>query len=42
MPSTLHIEGIMKTVITTHKLTKRFKGHTAVDGLNLSIPEGVV
>ena len=32
----------MKTVITTHELTKQFKGHTAVNGLNLSIPEGVV
>lgn len=32
----------MNTVISTQELTKQFKGHTAVDGLNLSIPEGVV
>lgn len=32
----------MNTVISTQALTKQFKGHTAVDGLNISIPEGVV
>lgn len=32
----------MSTVIATHGLTKRFKRHTAVDGLNLVVPSGVV
>lgn len=32
----------MNSVITTHGLSKTFKSHTAVDGLNLHVPQGVV
>ena len=32
----------MNTVIETRGLTKQFKGHTAVDSLDLRIPQGVV
>ena len=32
----------MSTVIETRGLTKQFKGHTAVDSLDLRIPQGVV
>lgn len=32
----------MKPVIVTHELTKQFKGHTAVDELDLVVPQGVV
>lgn len=32
----------MSTVIETRDLTKQFKGHTAVDSLDLRIPQGVV
>ena len=32
----------MNTVIETRDLTKQFKGHTAVDSLDLRIPQGVV
>lgn len=32
----------MSAVITTHGLTKRFKAHTAVDSLNLCVPQGAV
>lgn len=32
----------MNSVISTTQLTKQFKNHTAVNGLNLAIPEGVV
>jgi len=32
----------MSAVIATRGLTKTFKGHTAVDGLDLNVPQGVV
>jgi len=32
----------MSAVITTSNLTKTFKGHTAVDSLDLNVPQGVV
>ena len=32
----------MSAVITTRGLTKTFKGHTAVDSLDLDVPQGVV
>lgn len=32
----------MNTVIATRDLTKRFKQHTAVDGLDLLVPPGSV
>ncbi len=32
----------MSAIITTHGLTKAFGGHTAVDGLDLTVPQGVV
>lgn len=32
----------MSTVIATHGLTKRYKKHTAVDDLNLVVPQGAV
>nr|WP_300146748.1 ATP-binding cassette domain-containing protein [Propionicimonas sp.] len=32
----------MSAVITTQGLTKTFNGHTAVDGLDLNVPQGVV
>lgn len=32
----------MSAVITTHDLTKTFGEYTAVDGVNLAVPEGVV
>ncbi|MEV4473080.1 ABC transporter ATP-binding protein [Nonomuraea salmonea] len=32
----------MNTIIHTENLTKTFKGHVAVDGLNLRVPQGVV
>lgn len=32
----------MSTVIETRGLTKQFKGHTAVDSLDLRIPQGIV
>ncbi|MBS5255213.1 MAG: ATP-binding cassette domain-containing protein [Cutibacterium granulosum] len=32
----------MNSAITTHELTKQFKTHTAVDSLNLDVPQGEV
>lgn len=36
------VDGMNATVISTHGLTKQFKGHTAVDSLDLVVPQGQV
>lgn len=36
------VEDMDPTVISTHGLTKTFKSHTAVDSLDLAVPQGQV